>query len=670
MGLLHKNLILASIASVAMVGFLGSSSASALDGFSFSDIIRDYRNQTEQLKSYLTNPFGSGCEATNPDSTISCNETSFPNLLFNGAPNNSTWGHEGKGLVFVNNNNLVEGNPQLATAKRGDALNYSMEIKTQRYNDEAMANPVTQYVIYAFFSEGLAVNQESVVVKVANQTLDASQYQSEVVEFEKGSTEASIFGGAGSLLHITLPWTDGTQSFVYNEDAVIAVTYSAAIADDAPSEVFSRGAYITDESNADFAIFTSTTDHQATASIDGNILIRRVDASGNPLAGAKYTVDGVKANIKDETNNIYVYDENGAVSEFSTDANGKIIITGVPMGDYDIREVSSPDGHMPESGYVRLANDMSDSTELSFEEKRTILSLAGSQIDITDSIMTLDDGTRILDMSILERSSPEEAIYDEESGLYNTSQGASVKKVSDGYELSDNNNTIVIHSKYDSRTDMHYFPLRASDFRAIFDPMASWLHRLVYLNMNDDGTITYHYSRNASSPVMAEALFLQEEAGDCYTSVDFEGEYLCPVEDGWILSGVKSSNGSENMNGEHFVKGEESNRFHADGDFLALEIKESEGKILLNQNLYVISRYARYNMDFMLLWGYYSLGLPVTFTNKTIPVKEVLFKDMVDNNEPEAIINPQTGDAVIKTIIIAAAGLAPIIIIRKRLTRR
>ena len=190
MGLLHSQLrggvsyklLTLGILSVIGLGLFNSSSASALDGFSFSDIVSDYRNQTEQLKSYLTNPFGLGCEATNPDSTISCNETSFPNLLFNGAPNNSTWGHDGKGLIFVDNNNLVNGDPQLATAKLGDALNYSMEIETQRYNDTEMTRAVETYAVFGLFSEGLVVDPESIVVKVGEQVLAEESFVLENVD--------------------------------------------------------------------------------------------------------------------------------------------------------------------------------------------------------------------------------------------------------------------------------------------------------------------------------------------------------------------------------------------------------------------------------------------------------------------------------------------------------
>ena len=177
MGLLHKNLILASLASFAVVGLLGSSSVSALDGFSFSDVINNYRNQAEQLQSYLTNPFGSECEAANPNGAISCNQAN-PIILFNLASNEDTlWGHDGSGIVFDGDKNLVNGNSQLRTARRGDSISFSVEMNTKRFYDDAETQPITGYSIGNYISDNLTLDTSSVVVKVGNQVLPEEAYQ-------------------------------------------------------------------------------------------------------------------------------------------------------------------------------------------------------------------------------------------------------------------------------------------------------------------------------------------------------------------------------------------------------------------------------------------------------------------------------------------------------------
>ena len=297
MGLLHKNLILAGIASMAMVGVLGSSNASALDGFSFSDIISQQQAQREQALSYLTNPFGMSvsCESTNPDSTISCNESPSSNLLFNRiSDGEKLWGHDGKGVVFTDNNNLVDGNPQLATAKRGDILSFSTELISERYYDDEETTPISSYMIYGLLSDGLSANQSSVVVKVDGEVLSSSTY--ELAYDELTPEQAAQFGyDFVAAIAVIIPWS-ANGTFLYNDGAIIELSYQATIEDNAPSEVFSRGAYIID--GEDSSINLMDTDYQATAMIDGNILIRRVDENGNPLAGAKYTVTNVTASRK------------------------------------------------------------------------------------------------------------------------------------------------------------------------------------------------------------------------------------------------------------------------------------------------------------------------------------------------------------------------------------
>ena len=128
MYLLRKNYILAGILSVVAVGLLGSSTASALDGFSFSDYLNSRPSLSELLNYDLTNPFGASadCGATNPDSTISCSESPSPELLFNKSPGeNSLYGHDGKGTVFSDADNLINGNPQAIMAHRGETISFS-----------------------------------------------------------------------------------------------------------------------------------------------------------------------------------------------------------------------------------------------------------------------------------------------------------------------------------------------------------------------------------------------------------------------------------------------------------------------------------------------------------------------------------------------------------------
>lgn len=107
MGHFYKKLILSGIFAVATAGLFNTAGASAL-GF---------------LDSEFTNPFGLESapllEPTQPSST----DDSIPTLLYNRISDGETlWGYDGQGIVFADADGLVNGNPRLKTAKRGDTL--------------------------------------------------------------------------------------------------------------------------------------------------------------------------------------------------------------------------------------------------------------------------------------------------------------------------------------------------------------------------------------------------------------------------------------------------------------------------------------------------------------------------------------------------------------------
>ena len=668
MGLLHKNLILAGIASVAMVGFLGSSSVSALDGFSLSDIVSNYRNQTEQLKSYLTNPFGSGCEATNPDSTISCNETSFPNLLFNGAPNNSTWGHEGKGLVFVDNNNLVEGNPQLATAKRGDTLNFSMEIETQRYNDAEMTSPVEVYAIYGLFSDGLVFDPQSIVVKVGGQVLVQDSYALEHID-DLGEASA-LLGDAKSVFYAQVPWSN-SGNFLYDEDAKITVTYTATIAEDVPSEVWSRGAYASDSSSQDSS-FLRDTEHQATALIDGNILIRRVDANGNPLAGAKYTVSGVKAD-QTSVEGVYSYNPEGSVTEFQATTGGQVFILGVPFGDYVVTEVETPDGHEASEKSIVKAVSFSDLKTSSYQYDR----ISFSGMDMGPHIQTYDDGTQGWYL-----------LYEEAKFSYNTiseqfesNHGAwlnhtVITKDANGYHYTtairddENGDKVVSGSfKYDQTHKKYMTVFNISEVYG--NSMNRGSDYLVF-SENRQSVVVEGYSEYGERP----GDFTYDESDGCYYGdIPFSGGYrwkkLCQDGDYYRLAGAYGDSSEYSAYLSIRYDGNLNTYFMDYPMFVATIEEESPEQLTLT--LAPKLNYSKKMDKYLVLFGsdgVSQVGFDRETANADVAVAEFLFKDKTDKAIPGGIVNPQTSDVIIKVLAVSVVALLPTITIRRHFSRR
>ena len=664
MHLLRKNLLLAGILSFAMVGFLSTSSASALDGFSFSDIINDYRNRTEQLQSSLLNPLDSESE-----STISRNEASFPTLLFNGAPNNSAWGHDGKGLIFADNDSLINGDPQLAAAKRGDPLKYSMEIETQRYNDVEMTKPVGQYAVYGLFSEGLNLDQNSIVVKVGDQTINLDDITFEYANFDEiegGEQSKAVFGGASSAFACVLPWQDSEGGFLYDEDAVITITYSATISQDAPSEVWSRWVYFSGLSSADFSVFQST-EHQAKALIDGNILIRRVDANGNPLAGAKYTIDGVRGNKSE--NGTYEHDTDGSENEFETNSDGQTVIAKVPLGKYVVREVFSPDGTSPteatiaknmieeqtsiETGFIDY---VFDSQLPSWTAKGAI---RGRDTITTDSGVTLADGGELYSIITSEPASSLKTVlpFDEPSGRYKTNNGGVyVQKTADGYELGIDGTTTMNPRPfvYDERTGKNIVHF------SMEEAWPSSYTDYYYLEFLDGNTAIAH-------GVLSVNLVFNPENG-CYEgySSGYETDFsLCADSKGYRLMDKSGSLATyfsyDNALDKYILRDVHEMYYTID------EATDESVALTLYLPIAFDSEIDKYFFTLPMGGGF---GYLADYSPETITVTEFLFQEKSSDTAPDSVPNPQTSDAILKTLAIVVVCVLSAAIAKNRLLKR
>ena len=589
------------------------------------------------------------CEATNPDSTISCNESPFPNLLYNRiSDGEKLWGHDGKGVVFADSENLINGNPQLKTAKRGDTLKFSVAIEAENYYDDAKTDPITGYMLGSLNSCGLAVDSSSAEVRVNNQAISPDAYNVELYDIPKEEAEQAGYDFCNEFT-IMLDWVNESDTPLYAEGSTIEFTYEATIEDDAPSEVFGRGVYIYD-SKAGHLEYSSTdfmtnTAFQATAMLDGNILIRRVDASGNPLAGAKYTVDGVRANKIGEFT--YVYDENGSVSEYETGADGKIIISGLPIGEYIVHEISSPSGHEPEQGSLvkALPQNMVAAETGGIEY---VLDLAGSggQKTTFDAI-TLANGKKIADGAVLGQKMSWELTYDENEGSYKG--GLTVKRDGDTFIIP--SGQFAGEFTYDDKIQKY-----------ILDPsMGSADPSYYYLEFIDDDTIKVHGA--------ADVTLSRENDTDCYSAA---------AGDGW-----------EGVSKFTLCKNDNKYRLMGDNVIVAYYVHDDElGKWILEDNGWIVLAIEEVSDTEMLVNGYmhmlydeeldkYALVMPmdggfnmlVDYRNKTVLATEYLFRDKTGAT-PDSISNPQTSDAVLKAVIIATIGLVPAFILRKQLTKR
>ena len=677
MGLLHKNLILAGIASVAMVGLLSPSSVSALDGFSFSDIINQQQAQREQLLSHLTNPFSTStaCESTDPDSTISCNESSFPNLLFNRiSDGEKLWGHDGKGIIFADSENLINGNPQLKTAKRGNTLTFSVQLEAEDYYDAAETDSIREYEIVALLSKGLTLDQSSISVKIGDQELAQDQYE---LFHQDGASMGSASQDFSAMVGPEIS-IDGSLGQLAGK--TIELSLSATIDQDAPSEVFVRSVYGFDHQGG-FEIsepdYMSNETYQAAALLDGNILIRRVDADGNPLAGAKYTVDGMKANVEDEANNIYVYDENGSVAEFTTDSEGKVIIKNAPMGEHTVREVQAPQGHETNEPVI-TSPIYENNSEFEYGRSYMMDYFGMATIDITDLIEDIS-GTKVLETGNM-LSRVDEALgasdatveknlafarpiftFDESSNTYKRTGLANyIEKDGDGYRSYHSNSPDNIFT-YDENMDKYVATVSLSDSDS---GLSGW-----YLDF-DGPNVSVRLPDNDISGTTINLSY--DESDECYHgyTVFNNNSYatkLCQNSFGYSL--YIDSDILLIPQLMHFEYDEEAGKYMAADNIVGInvleELSDSEVQIFSYYPIIYDEQQGQYYISLGSL-GFRRLDV----SRQSILASEFLFQDKTSDDAPEDIANPQTGDAVIKIVLITLAGIVPVMITSKKFGRR
>ena len=235
---------------------------------------------------------------------------------------------------------------------------------------------------------------------------------------------------------------------------------------------------------------------------EGNLVIHKVDESGQPLAGAKFTIDNVKAM---HIGGRYVYSPKlGDFTEFETDETGTIVLAYIPYGDYTIREVSAPAGYEVNSTPTVISVNAETMSEQTYVRNKYLqYESAGSteRNDVTESIVKAPgDITYQLVMA-------DEAAYDEQESGYNL-DGMIIRKNSSGnYSFSLGQNTIEM---YATSQGNYATLIKASEIQA--DAMS-------ILSEDKDNSNILHMETNYLNGDLPESYIYDNEIG-CYISSD------------------------------------------------------------------------------------------------------------------------------------------------------
>ena len=595
-----------------------------------------------------------GCETGNIGSTINCNVVDPQILLLE---NQTIWGNDKKGVVFADQNNLIDGNPQLKTTNPGESLRFSMQIVLERYHD---SSPITEVSASNFISTGLIVDQDSLQISVNGQVLPAEQFR---LEYSDGSIGIE---GIGAMLSFGASLLDG-DTFKYPDGAVLELTFTATVDDDAPDEVFSRGGYIFATKKGSIVMssddYPMSKEAQSTAILNSGLIIRRQDDNGNPISGAKYSIDGVRAVVDANQNNVYYYDENGDTEVFVTGEDGSVIIRKLPIDTYAINELSSPNGHEPQQKTMTRAN-YENVEEIEFGPTHYVFNLLGNA-DLTGYIgkTTMDDGRTIISNAEFNEALGDEPAdgsrlytYDDETQTYKNGSGSTmyIVKTQDGYRLHGEGgyrapyNPYSINSIHDNSTDEDLVLL---DYTTVLGTNVA--KRDFGLEILGSQAILHDSGET-------RRLFYDDNE-DCYK--DSTGKTIVRKTD----SGYRMEEGGSSLS---YKYNQDAGMYTSDSIMEIYAIREVSDTQL--------AAYPYFPIDYSPEFDHYYTGFSImtkqrilTETRDSLRASIVLFRDRATNDAaPEAIPNPQTSDTLTKAACIILAATTSAYIIGRTLSRR
>lgn len=237
----------------------------------------------------------------------------------------------------------------------GDTVEYTVTFTTANYAGAgADAKQITKYTIEDTLPDFLSnVTITSLTIGGTEKVYSATELQTATTTFTADKK-------------IDIDWVNGTTS-LYSNGAQVVIKYTATVTDKVA--VAGEAAASKNEVTLKYTTSDGTTEvgHSDSEISTYAAQINKVDASGNALAGATFSIAGLQ--LSGSAGN---YTVTGATAQGGTDtvmacdANGKLVIRGLDNIDYTVKEEAAPSGYNKLEGTFIL-NPVVESTTVTYE---------------------------------------------------------------------------------------------------------------------------------------------------------------------------------------------------------------------------------------------------------------------------------------------------------------
>lgn len=265
-------------------------------------------------------------DSTKPDVSVIDKNTTNPTIP---DPN------DGGGKKILNGSSTVG----QTTAKIGDTVNFQIKFNATNYVTE---NRSTKQIVSYTIEDtptALAINQGSVLVKVAGQDITANVAKT----FEAGK------------MKLVLTWANAAESnkTIYNSPSEVVITYSAVVTKDAKDGQATNSATIgyntSDAPNTNPTPVNPTQPTETTKVTTHSFTLKKTNDASATLTGAEFklydaSTGGAEIKVVKDTDGTYRVAEAG--EEGAIIEAGEVVIKGLKHSTtYYLEEIKAPNGY-------------------------------------------------------------------------------------------------------------------------------------------------------------------------------------------------------------------------------------------------------------------------------------------------------------------------------------